>query len=223
MESKSIGRRSGMLEIIDVELSHVTGSSWRDRKYRYRFKVRCDCGTEKFVRDRRFNEMKSCGCATPIYHTGPRATPPKPREKNPDTRHAHPHYSAWRGMRRRCYQKTHAKYPRYGGRGITICDRWLTDFDAYAEDIGPRPAGMTLGRIDNDGPYSPENCRWETPLEQARNRSDNITYRWREEDRTIEQWCSAWGVDNEKFRTAMDLGVTFGMLAEIMDRRFGEK
>src|SRR5215211_5137780 len=88
----------------------------------------------------------------------------------------HPDYDAWKAMRARCLNPRHSRYGDYGGRGITVCDRWA-DFPTFVADMGPRPAGMLLDRIDNDGPYSPDNCRWATRAEQQRNRSDN---RWLE-------------------------------------------
>jgi hypothetical protein len=83
-------------------------------------------------------------------------------------------YEIWKGMRKRCYRKSALNYPRYGGRGIRVCDAWRDSVVAFWADMGPsyRP-GLTLERIDNSGHYEPGNCCWATPKEQAYNRRDN--------------------------------------------------
>jgi hypothetical protein len=82
-------------------------------------------------------------------------------------------YRIWKGIIQRCTNPQVRAWPRYGGRGITVCDRWRSSFENFLADMGARPPGRSIDRIDNDGNYEPTNCRWATAVEQRANRSDS--------------------------------------------------
>jgi hypothetical protein len=115
----------------------------------------------------------------------------------------HPLYLTWAGIRQRCCNSSCPAYRHYGARGITVCDRWKDDFWAFVADMGPQPTGdrYTIGRIDNDGPYSPENCRWETCAQQMRNtrRSRRITVGGR--TMCAKDWSTELGIDPSSLRS----------------------
>ena len=111
--------------------------------------------------------------------------------------------TAWGQMIARCYDPSHHKYQSYGGRGIRVCDRWICR-RLFMEDMGARPEGMTLNRIDNDGPYSPENCEWATAREQNQNRRDSrkITFNGRTE--CLEEWSRLVGINRTTLRRRLN-------------------
>lgn len=84
--------------------------------------------------------------------------------------YSRPEYKAWAAMKARCTKPNHPRYPLYGARGIKVCQRWLDSFQNFFDDVGPRPDGYELDRIDNNGNYEPSNVRWTTKLESRRNR-----------------------------------------------------
>lgn len=106
-----------------------------------------------------------------------------------------PTYNTWRGMIDRCTNVSNTSYPRYGGRGISVCTRWSRSFQAFLEDMGNRPDGMTLERIDNAKGYEKSNCKWATQSEQARNTSRTRTFEFFGEKMCLKDWASRNGVN----------------------------
>lgn len=104
-----------------------------------------------------------------------------------------PIYRIWRAMLNRCENPNVVAYRDYGGRGIIVCERWRT-FENFYADMGERPEGRSLDRIDNDGPYSPANCRWASRSEQSRNRRDRRKITVLGETKTIAEWAETSGL-----------------------------
>ena len=158
--------------------------------------VRCDCGVEKIVpkkailrKDER-RRVRSCGC----LHKEKVAALGKS-----NTRHGMkgtPTWRTWVSMRNRCSNPKNRAYANYGGRGISVCARWDI-FENFLHDMGVRPEGHTLDRIDNEGNYGPGNCRWATSGEQGRNRRSNHRVTTHEGIMTLAEASRAWGIPRD--------------------------
>lgn len=159
---------------------------------------KCKCGTIKNVSgyQLRYGKTKSCGCKVITHgHTsnGVRSC----------------EYETWTQMRRRCLNPHHKDFSRYGGRGITICPRWIKSFAAFYNDMGPKPNRYySINRIDNDGPYNRENCEWATVKKQASNRASSrfITHNGR--TLTVSEWSDELGIPAKRIFQRIYQGCT---------------
>jgi hypothetical protein len=111
----------------------------------------------------------------------------------------------WDKMLSRCYKKNDKGYHNYGERGIYVCDRWK-EFENFYADMGDKPEGLTIERIDNDGPYSPENCRWATRQDQCNNLRKNLKVTHEGITKTLPQWARHYGISYHAIRQRYELG-----------------
>jgi len=117
-------------------------------------------------------------------------------------------YKTWMSMKQRCANPKAGFYARYGGRGITVCDRWNL-FVNFLADMGVRPPDHSLDRIDNDGNYEPGNCRWATRKQQSYNKSNNRTFTYKGKTKCVKEWCAFLGMDEGLVRGRLGLNWPF--------------
>lgn len=166
------GKKFGMLTAIHRGVPHQ-----RYKQARWLFK--CECGEEKLIFGYLVwgGKIKSCGCYMKSHPSNLRHGLNGTRE-----------HRSWTAMRGRCLNKSNSAYPDYGGRGITICQRW-NSFENFYADMGKCPDGKTLDRRDNNGNYEPSNCRWATRKEQVRNRRISGKYSFNGKSQSLSAWA----------------------------------
>lgn len=154
--------------------------------------TKCDCGKKSVVYrgSLRNGDTESCGCLFRLMISKNNTTHGKARTLI---------YKVWVSMKGRCLNLNDKDYKHYGGRGITICDRWM-DFELFYKDMGDPPSRMTLERINTNGNYEPGNCKWATQREQANNKRNNVILSYRGTNLTISQWARRLGIRKDTLR-----------------------
>lgn len=188
----TVGDRFGKLVVISI----------LQRKYRAQASLvecRCDCGTIKIRSPRHLfhDKIKSCGCSW---------------RENKKKIHGHTiggkkskTYRTWRSMMQRCYRVKERKYAIYGGRGISVCERWHT-FSNFLLDMGEVPPKLTLDRINCNGNYEPSNCRWATINQQARNKRTTTIVEYAGVKKPVSDWADEIGIKATTLRNRLRRG-----------------
>lgn len=157
------------------------------------FICKCDCGTIKSIRlsNLKNGHTKSCGCLKSEINSK--------NGKLRMTTHGETHtrlYNVWTSLRRKCYNKKNDHYKWYGARGIIVCDEWLEKYDNFRDWALKNGYSdkLTIDRIDNNGNYTPANCRWATMKEQSNNRRSNVNITYKGQTKNITQWSEYTGI-----------------------------
>lgn len=178
------GQRFGRLVVTSLDKYNTTSHSTR-------WNCICDCGKKKSILASclKSGNTVSCGC----YSSEQKSR----RSWKHGVGNENRLYRIWSGMKTRCYSPSDRNYKRYGARGITICQEWLSDFTAFqswAVSHGYQD-DLSIDRIDNDGPYCPENCRWSTRTVQNNNRRPNVYITYKGETHTLAEWSRITGIN----------------------------
>lgn len=179
-----IGLKFNRLKIIEGPFKHLQPSGQTKKKW----KCECDCGVIGiyFEHKMKSGHTKSCGCYSIETHKVAKLTHGKTNTSL---------FNIWVNMRQRCGNANNPAYHQYGGRGITVCERWLESFENFYEDMGDRPSPKhSIDRIDNDGGYELKNCRWAEIDIQSHNRRDNVYLEHNNRRQTISEWADEVGI-----------------------------
>lgn len=163
----------------------------RDKNGSKQWLCKCDCGKTKIYTTSNLNVVKGCGCC-------------KGTHKYSQTKL----YKTYQRMKNRCYNKKFPHYEIYGGRGIKICDEWLNDFVAFKDWAlsNGYKEGLSIDRINPNGNYEPNNCRWITMFEQASNKRNNIFYTIDGMTKTQTEWCRYYNIPKNNVRKRLEIG-----------------
>lgn len=193
------------------------------RNGRTLWRCACDCGKETIVGYSSLlsGGTRSCGCLEKenlAFIQKNSANRVSASKDFPGSLNKHPLYGTWSSMLTRCYNQNSISYRNYGGRGIKVCDRWLPDnmgFQHFVDDVGERPSSNhTIDRIDVNGDYSPDNCRWATVDQQSNNRRDSVIVYYNGNRVPLTHVCTALGLNYSRVSHQIQKGFDINAIVE---------
>ena len=206
------GQKFGRLTVVSLHHIYKYISPKGEKWNKYYYLCKCDCGKEVVIEKSSLKTKrgpKSCGCLR--------------LEKALDANIIHgktytPLYYIWTAMKARCYNKNNKSYKNYGGRGISMCEKWKNDFMSFYDwsiSNGYKEK-LSIDRINNNGNYDPYNCRWATRKEQQRNTRKNHIIEYNGEKHCISEWAEKFGININTLRVYLWKGMT---IKEVIERR----
>ena len=200
-----VGKKYGNWEVLSLK-------KYYKEKRAYIYKCKCECGSTSYKERSYIKSANSSSCKSCMYE----------KMKNTKSSYKSSIYRIWTGIRARCNNPRSSGYKRYGGRGIKVCKRW-DKFKYFLKDMGPRPKGYSIERINNDGNYTKRNCKWASNHEQSRNTSRNRKYKYKGLTLTLTDWAEileiklktlSYFLNKDKNRTIEDAKRYFSMTKE---------
>ena len=202
-KSDLTGQRFGMLYVLK-EAAPIQRKD-NPSQSRRRWLCRCDCGAEKIILQDNLKRglSKSCGC---IKGGDVRGAQLRTHGES-----ASRLYAIWQQMKNRCYNKNATFYKDYGGRGISVCDDWKSSYECFRDWANSHgyTEDLTIDRIDCDGDYCPDNCRWVDRVAQANNRRSNRIYSYNGETHNVTEWAKLIGISPKTLFSRLDSGKSF--------------
>lgn len=208
------------IDMTGVQVGRLSVLTFSDPDYWYGSEVTwicvCSCGNMTLVRGSKLRDgsANSCGC-----YRKERMVKANYKHGNASRSGLSREYKVWSGMLDRCYYEHNVGFEHYGGRGISVCDKWKDDFSKFLADMGKCPPGYSLERIDVNGNYEPCNCKWIPLSDQQKNMRKTVRIEWNGEVKILADWSKLTGIDHTTIQRSIKRGLTLGEIISKLSKK----